>query len=109
MAQLNGQGTREASARPKPHSVTLHVPIPFECSLTEPAHRWLDGKAAPTLPKGDVPDTNNFSPTTLLNPYSLLLHPSKDGSDRLHCHRETSVPDWIRSSALRTGALYAWR
>lgn len=55
MAQLNGQGTREVSARSKLHTVTLDVPTPFESSLTKPALRWLDGKAAPTLPKGDVP------------------------------------------------------
>lgn len=107
MAQLNGWGIREVAVRSKPHTVTQNVPTPFKSPPTKPALRWLDGKAAPVLPKGVCPDAINLSPTTLLSPYSVLLHPSKDGSDtRLQCHRETQVS---LTGSPRTGALSAWR
>lgn len=45
----------QGSTTSKPQIITLDVSTLFESSLTQPALRWLDGKAAPTLPKGDVP------------------------------------------------------
>lgn len=89
-----GSSSTDAAVRSKPHAVTLDAPnsLPKPLDrLSQHSDNWM-AKLPQHCRRVMCPDANNLSPTALLSPYSVPLHPSKDGSDtRLCCHRATKL------------------